>query len=277
MPMSTGAKIGVGCGVAALLVILLCGGFFGITAWMARDAIKGTMSIGQSVQAAQQYEQANPYTPPTDNAFTQARFDAWLAARGEVLTLSQQNEMLAKFKTFRPPAGGGGNQPTFSGIFGDMSEIMGFGEKTIPALRGQSMSFREYGFHLTGTMAAIRQGAAAGDPEMMAARDAYDAARAAVVPPAGTPGQGGFGDVVAMEGLARPMEGRMPAEAIDMVKAAIAAGTLDPATLPEEAAVMQMPLMLGTAPNGNPNAAGFVMPPQTASQNATPPTPVSVE
>jgi hypothetical protein len=98
MGMSTGAKIAIGCGVVAILGMVVLVAVIGVGAFWAKGKVEemagGLEGMTEKAEEIDRWEtqaNANPYTAPADGVIPEARFVKFLDVRKAVYSIYEQH------------------------------------------------------------------------------------------------------------------------------------------------------------------------------------------
>jgi hypothetical protein len=99
MGMSTGAKVAIGCGIAAVLGMVIVVAVIGVGAYWARGKVK-EMGVdleemtakSEEIDRWQEKADANPYDPPADGVIPEARLVKFLEVRKDIYAIYAQHQ-----------------------------------------------------------------------------------------------------------------------------------------------------------------------------------------
>jgi len=157
-------KILIGCGIVALVVFLVCGGIVGFFSYRVVQLMGDFERAAASIASV---ERNHPFTEPPEGtrlSDNTARFDTFLQVREDVGTHVRQIPLIAQMidADQEQPA----IDPTPMEFFRMIGQIPKAMEDIAQTMDDQQMSFSEYGWYVTGILAAIREGAALGDNDL---------------------------------------------------------------------------------------------------------------
>jgi hypothetical protein len=147
VPLSGGAKIAIGCGVAFLAgVIALAAVGFGLAWWGYGKAKQVAQDIGgdvQRIEAARAKANANPFTPPADGVIQEERLVKFLAVRRKLYGV------YAKYKDVIEAQDKTGKDPDLKFMGQAFAAINELRTVTAEGLAEQGMSEDEYRYLAT--------------------------------------------------------------------------------------------------------------------------------
>jgi cell division protein FtsB len=96
--MNTGAKIAIGCGIAAVLAGLAVVVAIGGLAWFVKDRAESYVASEDEIQALKAEVNAEPWSPPSDGIVAEERLEAFLEVRRRVHDVYSQYADLLESK-----------------------------------------------------------------------------------------------------------------------------------------------------------------------------------
>jgi hypothetical protein len=176
MPLSRGAKIALGCGVALLAVVVGVSVLvFGAAWWgygKARQVARQVEGDQKRIEAARAQANANPFTPPADGVIQEERLVKFLAVRRKLYGV------YAKYKDVIEDQEKSGKQPGLQFVGQAFTAVNELRTVTAEGLAEQGMSEEEYRYLVTAVYKTMLGGgfSAGGQSLPELARTATEAA-----------------------------------------------------------------------------------------------------
>ena len=164
--LSTGAKIAIGCGVVALLALILMFACFGFAAKKARDFGASMEDQEEAGRTAEQLEREHAFTPPADGTLDEELVDRFFAVTDD--TWDEIDEWAADIQERSQRLEESGDQAGFGDAMAGMQGMGRARVALVEALEENEMAPSAYvwtGFKLMQAHEAQQGGATAGVPE----------------------------------------------------------------------------------------------------------------
>lgn len=162
-------KLLIGCGIAALLVLVVC---LGVGIWGARKAHQAFADMEAAFESVAELERKYPFTAPEGYQLTAERLDRYFRARGAMLSKAEEHPFIGPMLTAQDPSTINISPMQIAGM---MFTIPTFLAETVnEGLDPVSMGPSEYAWTMRAVSATIVQGAARNDPQMTAILDAME-------------------------------------------------------------------------------------------------------
>jgi hypothetical protein len=139
--VTKGAKIAIGCGVAAILVVVIAiVAAVGFGMWAARKAKDAGFDPAKMAKSAELQEKADaiPFTPPDDGVIAEDRFVRFLAVRKAIYPVYEQNRAAIEKLRDKDHKTGAGDVMAMGGLFAQVQSAR------LEAMDAQGMGSAEY-------------------------------------------------------------------------------------------------------------------------------------